>query len=99
MSVNQLAIHGGPKAIERPFKRFNSIGMEEEKMVTEVIRSGKLSSFLGVWSKDFYGGEKVREFENICESFFEVKHAITVNSWTSGLTASVGAIDIEPELK
>ena len=28
--------------------------------------------------------------------YFGVKHAITVNSWTSGLIAAVGALDIEP---
>ena len=28
--------------------------------------------------------------------FYSVKHAITVNSWTSGLTAAIGALDIEP---
>ena len=27
---------------------------------------------------------------------FNVKHAVTVNSWTSGLIAAIGAIDIEP---
>src|SRR6185503_8869326 len=39
---------------------------------------------------------KVREFERQCESYFGVKHAITVNSWTSGLIAAVGAVGIEP---
>ena len=96
MKATELAIHGGSRAIERPFKRFNSIGPEEEAMVVEVIKSGKLSSFLGVWGKDFYGGEKVQEFERLCENFFEVKYAITVNSWTSGLTSAVGAIGIQP---
>mgnify|MGYP001188333654 CR=1 FL=1 len=39
---------------------------------------------------------KVQEFENECKSYFGVKHAITVNSWTSGLVAAVGAIGVEP---
>jgi dTDP-4-amino-4,6-dideoxygalactose transaminase len=46
--------------------------------------------------QDFFGGLKVNEFERKCESYFGVKHAITVNSWTSGLIAAVGAIGIEP---
>ena len=33
--------------------------------------------------------------ENV-NHFFKVKHAITVNSWTSGLVCAVGAIDINP---
>ena len=30
------------------------------------------------------------------EKHFGVKHAISVNSWTSGLIAAVGALDLEP---
>jgi dTDP-4-amino-4,6-dideoxygalactose transaminase len=32
----------------------------------------------------------------MASEYFGVKHAITVNSWTSGLIAAVGALDIEP---
>ena len=38
----------------------------------------------------------MKEFERQCEDYFGVKHAVTVNSWTSGLIAAVGAIGIEP---
>ena len=55
-----------------------------------------LSQFLGCWDPDFYGGPKVQEFERACEKYFGVKHVVTVNSWTSGLIAAVGAIGIEP---
>ena len=91
-----LAIKGGPKTINKKFKSYNSIGEEERLAVDKVMRSGVLSQFLGVWHKDFYGGPKVQEFEKIAAEYFGVKHAITVNSWTSGLTAAVGALDIEP---
>ena len=33
--------------------------------------------------------------KSICK-FFKVKHAITTNSWTSGLISAIGAMDIEP---
>lgn len=92
----KLAILGGPKTINKKFKAYNSIGEEERLAVDKVMRSGVLSQFLGVWHKDFYGGPKVQEFEKIAAEYFGVKHAITVNSWTSGLTAAVGALDIEP---
>ncbi|MDC0487147.1 DegT/DnrJ/EryC1/StrS family aminotransferase [Amylibacter sp.] len=94
--MNKLAIFGGPKAIKTQLRPYNSIGIEEADAVKGVIESGVLSKFLGTWSPDFYGGEKVKEFERDCEEFFGVKHAITVNSWTSGLTCAVGAIGIEP---
>lgn len=92
----KLAIKGGKKSITKVFSKYNSIGEEELNAVSEVIKSGVLSKYLGAWHEDFYGGPKVREFEDQAASFFDVKHAITVNSWTSGLVAAVGAIDISP---
>tara|TARA_B100000787_G_C16198045_1_gene302458 strand:+ start:2034 stop:3266 length:1233 start_codon:yes stop_codon:yes gene_type:complete len=80
----------------RKFKKYNPIDNKELKAAIKVIKSGNLSNFLGTYSKEFYGGPKVREFEKKCRSFFKVKHAITVNSWTSGLICAVGAIDIQP---
>jgi perosamine synthetase len=93
---NKLAIHGGKKTINNRFNSYNSIGVEEKNAAIKVIESGVLSKFLGVWSPDFFGGPMVQEFERQCEKFFEVKHAVVVNSWTSGLIAAVGAVGIEP---
>jgi perosamine synthetase len=93
---SNLAIFGGKKSINKIFSSYNPIGKKEEKAALEVIKSGVLSKFLGVWHDDFFGGSKVQEFERQCELFFNVKHAIVVNSWTSGLIAAVGAIGIEP---
>ncbi len=93
---NELAILGGDRTINKEFPAYNSIGVEEKNAAIKVINNGTLSKFLGTWSDDFYGGDRVQEFERKCESFFDVKHAITVNSWTSGLIAAIGAIGIEP---
>ncbi|MBU2538875.1 MAG: DegT/DnrJ/EryC1/StrS family aminotransferase [Proteobacteria bacterium] len=95
-TIEPLAILGGPKTITQPFRRYNSIGQEEVEAAKKVIESGVLSRFLGCWEPDFYGGPKVQGFERQCEAYFGVKHAVTVNSWTSGLIAAVGAIGIEP---
>jgi dTDP-4-amino-4,6-dideoxygalactose transaminase len=91
-----LALLGGSKTIETTFKRYNPIGVEEVEAAKRVVESGVLSQFLGVWHEDFYGGPKVREFERASAAYFGVKHAVTVNSATSGLIAAVGAIGIEP---
>ena len=91
-----LALFGGPKTIPSPFRRYNPIGREECEAAKQVIDGGALSQFIGAWAQDFYGGPKVKEFERQCETYFGVKHAVTVNSWTSGLIAAVGAIGIEP---
>lgn len=94
--TNMLALYGGQKTIEATFEPYNSIGEEEATAAKSVVDSGVLSKFLGKWGSDFLGGPKVKEFERDCEEYFEVKHAITVNSWTSGLIAAIGALDIEP---
>ena len=93
---SKLAINGGKKTINVPFKRYNSMGPEEAEAAAAVVRSGVLSQFIGCWDPDFFGGPKVQEFERDCEAYFGVKHAVTVNSWTSGLVAAVGAVGIEP---
>jgi perosamine synthetase len=94
--MNKLALFGGPKTINEPFKAYNSLGSEEVTAAQKVVESGVLSQYLGVWHQDFFGGPKVKEFESFAARYFEVKHAVTVNSWTSGLVAAVGAIGIEP---
>lgn len=93
---NQLALFKGPKSIYKKFKNFNNIGIEELNAVTKVMKSGILSEFLAGWSDKFYGGKKVLEFEKKCSRYFGSKYAVTVNSWTSGLTAALGAIDLQP---
>jgi perosamine synthetase len=92
----KLALLGGPATITQAFKHYNPIGAEEVQAAKEVIESGVLSQFIGAWHPDFLGGPKVKEFEAQCARYFGVKHAITVNSWTSGLIAAVGAIGIQP---
>src|ERR1700732_5221539 len=94
--MERLALHGGPKTITSRLRHYNSIGAEEVAAARAVVESGMLSKYLGCWDPDFFGGPKVQEFERLCESRFGVKHAVTVNSWTSGLIAAVGAIGIEP---
>jgi dTDP-4-amino-4,6-dideoxygalactose transaminase len=94
--MNKLAINGGEKLRSEPFPAYNTIGSEEEEAVLRVLRSGKLSTYLGCWHKDFYGGSEVQSLEKEWAEYFNVKHAISVNSATSGLYASIGAIGLNP---
>ena len=94
--MDKLALLGGAKAITSGFARYNSIGSEEADAARAVVETGVLSKFLGCWDPDFFGGPKVQEFERRCQEQFKVKHAVTVNSATSGLIAAVGALGIEP---
>ena len=90
----KLAINGGKKVRTKQFEAYNTIGKEEEDAVLRVLRSGKLSTFLGAWHKDFYGGIEVQSLEKEWAEFFKIKHAISVNSATSGLICAVGACKI-----
>jgi len=94
--LSNLAISGGTPLINGAFSPYRTIGGEEIDAVVEVLKSGTLSRFIGTSTPEFYGGPKVNEFERAWENHFQVKYAISVNSWTSGLIAAVGAIGIEP---
>jgi perosamine synthetase len=91
-----LAIEGGPKVITSPFPPYRSIGEEEIEAANRVLRSGVLSAFLGAPGPGFYGGPEVQALEREASERFGVRHAVAVNSWTSGLVAAVGAIGIAP---
>jgi dTDP-4-amino-4,6-dideoxygalactose transaminase len=100
--MDSLAILGGESVRTEelvvgydPTRRSNFDEAEIEA-VTEVLESGRLSGFVAGPSEEFYGGPKVRELEAAWSDHFEVDHAIAVNSWTSGLFASVAAADLSP---
>ena len=60
------------------------------------MKRGFYRNISGEWGPDFYGGEKVQEFEKAWADFFGVAHAVTVNSNTSVFIAAVGAVGVEP---
>ncbi|MFK7862091.1 MAG: DegT/DnrJ/EryC1/StrS family aminotransferase [Granulosicoccus sp.] len=93
---HKLAIHGGPKVRERLFPAHITIGEEEKLAVNKVLDSGILSNFLGAHHENFMGGVTVRDCEAAWAKRFGAKHALTVNSNTSGLIAALGAIGIGP---
>lgn len=94
--MSKLAIHGGETVRKKKFPAYRIMGEEEKKEVDRIIDSGVLSRYLGCWHADFYGGPEVQAFEKEWAEYFGVKHAIAVNSCTSGLQAAVGAIGISP---
>ncbi|HEX7905935.1 MAG TPA: DegT/DnrJ/EryC1/StrS family aminotransferase [Chitinophagaceae bacterium] len=91
-----LAINGGTPVRTKLFPAYNTIGEEEKKAVMKVLDSGNLSQYLGAWTHDFLGGPTVRRFEAQWADVWGVKHAISVNSNTSGLFTAMGAIGIKP---
>jgi len=91
-----LALHGGRPVRDRPFPAYATIGEEEKRAVLEVLESTALSKFLARWSPDFFGGPRVLQLEKSWREYFGVRHAVSVNSATSGLYAAVGAAGVGP---
>jgi dTDP-4-amino-4,6-dideoxygalactose transaminase len=94
--VVKLAINGGTAVRTRPFPAYRTIGKEEKEAINRVLDSGVLSRYLGCWHENFYGGPEVQNLEKEWAEYFGVKHAIAVNSCTSGLYCAMGATDVEP---
>lgn len=90
------AILGGKPVRINPLPSRKTMGEEEKKAVLEVMETDTLSAFIGGPGKFFNGGTKVLEFEESWTNKYGFKHAISVNSWTSGLIIAVGAVGIEP---
>jgi perosamine synthetase len=94
--MSKLAIHGGERVRSRPYPAFVTTGQEEVEVAAAVMRRGILSDFEGSNNQYFLGGAEVRAFEAEWADYFDVKHAISVNSGTSGLMAAVGASGVGP---
>ena len=92
----ELALFGGTPVIAEPLSPFRSIGEAEKLAVAEVMESGSLSAFYGSPGDEYYGGERVRAFEQAWCEMCGVNHALSVNSATSGLIAAMGAIGVGP---
>lgn len=94
--MSKLALLGGDPVRAAPFPAYKVIGDEEKAAVNAVMDSGILSRFLGTWHPDFFGGPEVQAFEKEWAAVSGTKHAISVNSCTSGLYAAVGAVGAGP---
>lgn len=90
------ALLGGTPVLSEPPPPFRGIGGREAAAVAAVVAAGELSGFYGSWGERFLGGPRVREFEERLCRLFAVRHAVTMNSATSGLIAAMGAIGISP---
>jgi len=92
----KLAVHGGAPVRTKPFPAYVTVGTEEKEAVCRVIDSGILSRYLGAWHEQFMGGTEVQAMEREWAAYFGAKHAVAVNSATSGLICAIGAAGIGP---
>jgi perosamine synthetase len=94
--TSKLAIFGGSPVLPAPLKPYRSIGAAEVEAVKRVAEAGCLSGFYGSAGPEFLGGPMVQRFEENWRQFFGTRHAVSVNSATSGLFAAMGAIGLSP---
>jgi perosamine synthetase len=94
--MSKLAIFGGTPIRSDDFLNRKSMGAEEQAAAKRVIESDILSGFVGAAGNFFNGGKEVRAFEKQWADEYNFKHAISTNSWTTGLQVAIGAIGIEP---
>lgn len=92
----KLAIKGGRPVREEPFPAYVTVGEEEKAAARRVIDSGVLSRYLGACHEQFMGGPEVLAMERQWAEYYGARHAVAVNSATSGLICAVGAAGIEP---
>ncbi len=90
------AILGGVPIRRTPFPPRRTMGTEERAAVLAVLDSDCLSGFIGAAGEGFLGGPQVRAFESAWADQYGFRHAVSVNSWTSGLVAALGAVGVGP---
>ena len=89
--MSKLALFGGRPEVDEPIARFNTIGQAELYAAHTILNQHHpLSGFLG---GEEHGGMWVRRLEGKWAEIFKVKHAISMNSATSGLLAAAATID------
>lgn len=94
--MRKLAIFGGKPTLNKKIPVYNSLGKEEEREVSKVMKTKNISGFLGRAGQYFLGGKYVKELEKKFCQYFKVKYAVSFNSASTALQVAVGALGIGP---
>ncbi len=90
----RLAIDGGEPAVVGPMFRFNMIGGAEARAAAAAVYAGPLSGYLG---GELTGGLRVEALEYEFAGVLGTRHAVAVNSATSGLLMACAAVGVGRE--
>jgi dTDP-4-amino-4,6-dideoxygalactose transaminase len=85
--MEQLAIHGGPKAVTNKLVYWPQFDEETIQAVQEVLRSGKVN---------YWTGPKGMEFEKRFAEWQGSKYAVSTSSGTAALHVALSALGIGP---
>ncbi len=85
--TDQLAIHGGPKAVTNKLKMWPQFDESAIKAVEDVLRSGKVN---------YWTGRNGMEFEKRFAAWQGSKYAISVATGTAALHVALAALGVGP---
>lgn len=94
--MNNLACFGGKPFRTKPLELRKTLLDKDRESAINVLKEGDLSMFFGSPGPFFLGGKHVKNFEKTWAEKYNFKHAISVNSWTTGLMTAVGACGVGP---
>ena len=96
--MKKLAIHGGRPILKKPLDFFppSPINKKEKIRVQKILNFGHLSSFVANYNNGFLGGKEVKVLEEQFCKKFKVKYAVSFNSASTALQASIAALKIGP---
>ena len=98
LSDPKLALNGGTPVRSKKWADNLTFGQEEQEAAAKAVAAGYLSMFEGSFTPDppmsFRGGPLVQRLEDEWAAFYGVKHAVSMNSATSCLSAAVGALGL-----
>jgi len=94
--LSELALLGGKPVRSAIFPGSVTTGEEEIRSVTEILRTGLLSGFVGSPSPEFFGGPMIQKLERAWSETFEIGYSVSCNSATSALFMALGAVGICP---
>lgn len=88
----ELALHGGTPIRSRPFPGVSdasgrTLGEEEVKAVTDVVRSGRLNSTVG---------DRTAGLEREFADYMGARHCVASSSGTAAIHAAIAAVNPEP---
>ena len=91
----KLAIHGGNPSINTTLEKYKWVNLEVMPRIEELIKSNSFSGFLAQPTSEHLGGPNIIKLESIWSQISDAKHAVTFNSWTSGLMAAVASLNLK----
>src|SRR5690606_21618337 len=85
--MNSLAVNGGTPVRTKAFPEWPVFGQEEEKLLLEVLHSGK-------WGGT--GRIKLQELEDKFAAYHDAKYAVSCVNGTIALTIAMQAVGVQP---